>query len=494
MIAYRTGLDITHPSAADARGAFTRWRQDGFRETRGHAKPVRDRLLERTLEVASATGVPVHIHSGGGDPDSLVPHARPAGLFDLLKRHPQQPVLLIHAGWPWTDEAAFMASILPHVYLDLSIGIPWGSLAIDRLIETALGLAPPSKVLYGSDEASEPEVAWFAAHVAREALERVLATGVERRWLTPAQATGIGDRRAGRQLPAPARDRRMTGHEALLDLIAAPDGALALVEPASGERTTYGELRATAERLARSLAAAGVGPGDAVAMSLPNGPEIVAAFLGVVAAGAAAAPLNQAYTGEEFHAYLEDLRPRAMLFLRGEESPARASCAALGVRQLELDRHAHGRARDRRSSRAAPRRRAIPRPSRCCCTRAARRASPRACRSGSATSRRPRARSRRPTGSPAATRATARCRSSTCTAWSHRRSRRSASGGSVIAPRRFSAERVLGRVRDARGDVVLGRADDPPHPALARRGGRRRPRGPRAALRALLLVGAARRR
>ena len=102
-------------------------------------------------------------------------------------------MLLIHAGWPWTDEAAFLASILPHVYLDLSIGIPWASLAIDRLIETALGVAPPAKVLYGSDEASEPEVAWFSAHVAREALERVLATGVERRWLTPAQATGIGE-------------------------------------------------------------------------------------------------------------------------------------------------------------------------------------------------------------------------------------------------------------------------------------------------------------
>ena len=124
--------------------------------------------------------------------------------------------------------------------------------------------------------------------------------------------------------------------EALLDLLAAPDGAPALVEPESGERTTYGELRETADRLARSLAAAGVGPGDAVAMSLPNGPEIVAAFLGVVAAGAAAAPLNQAYTGDEFHAYLDDLRPRAMLFLRGAESPARAACGALGVRQLEL--------------------------------------------------------------------------------------------------------------------------------------------------------------
>jgi uncharacterized protein len=193
VIAYRTGLDIGHPSPADARGAFVRWREDGFRETRTHAKPVRDRLLKRTLAVASATGVPVHIHSGGGDPDSLVAHARPAGLFDLLKRHTQQPVLLIHAGWPWTDEAAFMASILPHVYLDLSIGIPWASLAIDRLLETALGVAPPAKVLYGSDEASEPEVAWFSAHVAREALERVLARGVEHRWMTAAQAVAIGE-------------------------------------------------------------------------------------------------------------------------------------------------------------------------------------------------------------------------------------------------------------------------------------------------------------
>ena len=192
VIAYRTGLDIGHPSAADARGAFTRWRQDGFRETRAHAKPVRDRLLDRVLAVASVSGVPVHIHSGGGDPDSLVAYARPAGLFDLLKRHPQQPVLLIHTGWPWTDEAAFIASILPQVYLDLSIGIPWASLAIDRLVETALGVAPPSKVLYGSDEASEPEVAWFAAHVAREALGRVLGTAVERRWLTDEQAAGIG--------------------------------------------------------------------------------------------------------------------------------------------------------------------------------------------------------------------------------------------------------------------------------------------------------------
>ena len=123
---------------------------------------------------------------------------------------------------------------------------------------------------------------------------------------------------------------------ALLDLLTAPDAALALVEPASGERTTYGELRGTADRLAGGSPPRASSPGDAVAMSLPNGPEIVTAFLAIVAAGAAAAPLNQAYTADEFRAYLDDLRPRAMLFLRGEASPARAACEALGIRQLEL--------------------------------------------------------------------------------------------------------------------------------------------------------------
>ena len=127
----------------------------------------------------------------------------------------------------------------------------------------------------------------------------------------------------------------MTDAVPLLDLLSAPDDAVALVEPASGERTSYGGLRAVAGSLARSLAASGVQPGDAVALSLPNGPEIVAAFLGVVAAGAAAAPLNQAYTTEEFRSYLEDLEPRAMLFLRGAESAARPACEALGVRQIE---------------------------------------------------------------------------------------------------------------------------------------------------------------
>ena len=263
----------------------------------------------------------------------------------------------------------------------------------------------------------------------------------------------------------------MTDATALLDLLAAPDDALALVEPASGERTTYGELRAVAGSLARSLAAGGVEPGDAVAMSLANGPEIVAAFLGVVAAGAAAAPLNQAYTADEFRAYLEDLQPRAMLFLRGAESAARAACAALGVRQIELVGATTASSRS-----AAPP--TVPRRPR----------DPDAVAlllHTSGTTSKPKGVPIRQRNLAASARAVAATYGLSASDASHcamplfhvhglvaSTLATLASGGSVIAPRRFSASSFWAECARPRRDLVLGRPDDPPHPALAR-GGRR---------------------
>jgi hypothetical protein len=192
VIAYRTGLDVAEWSASEREAAFTAWRADGWRETRDHAKPVRDALLRRALAVARGAGIPVHIHCGGGDPAIVLDHARPSDLFPLLAAHIDQPVVLIHSGWPWVDEGAFVASILPHVYLDTSLSTPWASLAIDSRLEILLGIAPPAKVMYGSDEASEPEVIWLSALLAREALTRVLETGVARRQLNREAARRIG--------------------------------------------------------------------------------------------------------------------------------------------------------------------------------------------------------------------------------------------------------------------------------------------------------------
>jgi uncharacterized protein len=194
IIAYRTGLDVREWPRDDVRSAFERWREDAWRESREHAKPVRDALLRRTFEIAAAADRrPIHIHCGGGDPAIVLGHARPQDLFPLLAEHIDQPVVLIHSGQPWLEEGAYVASILPQVYLDMSITMPWASLAIDSKLEVLLGIAPTAKVLYGSDEASEPEVLWLSAQLGREALERVLGTAVERRWLDQGQARTIGE-------------------------------------------------------------------------------------------------------------------------------------------------------------------------------------------------------------------------------------------------------------------------------------------------------------
>jgi predicted TIM-barrel fold metal-dependent hydrolase len=192
-IAYRTGLDVEDVSEADARSAFDRWKDDGFAETRHHAKPVRDFLLYRTLDVAAARGLAMHIHTGDGDPDVVFGHAKPSDLYPLLVARMGQPIVLIHGGHPWSHETAYIASVLPNAYADLSVLLPWAASGADGPLALLVGMVPTSKLLYASDEASEPEVLWLSARIGRAAVERVLGDAVDRGFLTVDEATRAGE-------------------------------------------------------------------------------------------------------------------------------------------------------------------------------------------------------------------------------------------------------------------------------------------------------------
>ena len=69
------------------------------------------------------------------------------------------------------------------------------------------------------------------------------------------------------------------------------------------------------------LNASGIGRNDRVAIVLPDGPEMVVAFLSI-AAGATSAPLNPSYRAPEFEFHLSDLRAKALVVLGGTNSPA----------------------------------------------------------------------------------------------------------------------------------------------------------------------------
>ena len=70
----------------------------------------------------------------------------------------------------------------------------------------------------------------------------------------------------------------------------------ALVLADGGQRISHDRLAELADDVARHLNASGVARGDRVALVIPEEPDLVPLLLGVAALGAAAAPLNPAYT------------------------------------------------------------------------------------------------------------------------------------------------------------------------------------------------------
>jgi acyl-CoA synthetase (AMP-forming)/AMP-acid ligase II len=115
----------------------------------------------------------------------------------------------------------------------------------------------------------------------------------------------------------------------------------AIVSPDDGVVLSYGDLDRTTSAFAGLLATVGVERGDRVAIVLANGPEFLQGLLAVASLGAAAAPLNPAYTRDEFAFYLGDIRPRVLLVPLGAATAAREAAQAETL-IAEVVAQAHG--------------------------------------------------------------------------------------------------------------------------------------------------------
>ncbi|WP_198047089.1 non-ribosomal peptide synthetase [Kutzneria sp. 744] len=80
-----------------------------------------------------------------------------------------------------------------------------------------------------------------------------------------------------------------------------------------GEKLSYGELNARANRLARVLISRGVGPERLVAVMLPRSVELMVALLGVVKAGGAYLPIDPLDPAGRIEHILDDARPVLVL-------------------------------------------------------------------------------------------------------------------------------------------------------------------------------------
>ena len=85
---------------------------------------------------------------------------------------------------------------------------------------------------------------------------------------------------------------------------------LALVDPDERE-VRAGELLASSNQVVHGLRAAGLGPGDAVAMVLPNSVEVFELYLAVLQAGFYLVPINTHLVGPEIAYIVRDSEAKA---------------------------------------------------------------------------------------------------------------------------------------------------------------------------------------
>ena len=100
-----------------------------------------------------------------------------------------------------------------------------------------------------------------------------------------------------------------------------PDAPLAHMP--DGSVVSYGAFWAAAHRVAAALLAAGLTPGDRVAVQAEKSLEMLQLVVGTVLAGGAILPLNTAYTAAELGYFLTDAEPRLFVC-----DPARAEALA----------------------------------------------------------------------------------------------------------------------------------------------------------------------
>ena len=128
----------------------------------------------------------------------------------------------------------------------------------------------------------------------------------------------------------------------LVSVLTRTDGAPALIDPISSTVLSHADLHQQIRASAAQLRGLGVGAGDRVALVTANSPELVITFLALTALGAAAAPLNPAFSSNEIAAEMADLHTGLLLSGPPATDVAAAAAAGRGVPHHVITRSSSG--------------------------------------------------------------------------------------------------------------------------------------------------------
>jgi predicted TIM-barrel fold metal-dependent hydrolase len=131
-------------------------------------RSLNDPFLFPYYRVCEQKGVPVLFHAGfaGGNPHQMASPYRyrvemgsPLLLQDVIPCFPKLKMVIAHMGWPFFDQALYMARAYSNVYLDTGL-VSWflGGSLFERMLREAVETAGSEAIVFGSDMMIDPMV------------------------------------------------------------------------------------------------------------------------------------------------------------------------------------------------------------------------------------------------------------------------------------------------------------------------------------------------
>jgi predicted TIM-barrel fold metal-dependent hydrolase len=187
IMAYRYGLDFdpARPSRGMVIAAAGR-RLAGAKERLNDPVLLRH-LLWTGVDVARERGLPLQFHTGYGDTDIDLHRSDPALMSGFIRALQPMgvPVVLLHC-YPFHRQAAYLANVFPHVYVDVGLALTYTAAGSAAIISELLELVPFHKQLFSSDCYGLAELCLLGALYYRRGLARALADRIDgREWSTP---------------------------------------------------------------------------------------------------------------------------------------------------------------------------------------------------------------------------------------------------------------------------------------------------------------------
>lgn len=186
------GLALEASTVASARTAYHPARKEVLESNKLGRTAAYNFMLAQVLELAIKRGLPVQIRASGDQQATLVEvnhsNNNPLAFQPVLRaqRYADLKVVFLNS-YPFVREAAYLASVYPGVFFDLSLANSLLAPDLTSLYYEALSAAPYSKLLAGTGGNSQPESFWYGAVCLRRGLSEALKELTEKGYLLKAQ-------------------------------------------------------------------------------------------------------------------------------------------------------------------------------------------------------------------------------------------------------------------------------------------------------------------